>query len=107
MGALFYEPDQSPESSDEMINLDTLATQTEEFLQGDSEEVIPQLLSLNGSSAGARPKALIGVDTERKDISYGANVLSDSYEPWIVKFPNSVDGKDAGAIEYIYALMAL
>ena len=107
MGALIYEPDQSPDSINEMIDLDVLATQTEDVLQGDSEEVIAELLALNGSSAGARPKALIGVDAVRKNISYGANLLSDNFEPWMVKFQNSLDGKDAGAIEYIYALMAL
>ncbi|MDF2931553.1 MAG: type toxin-antitoxin system HipA family toxin [Chryseobacterium sp.] len=107
MGALIYEPDQSPDSSNEMIDLDVLATQTEDVLQGDSEEVIAELLALNGSSAGARPKALIGVDTKRKNISYGANLLNDNFEPWMVKFPNSLDGKDAGSIEYIYALMAV
>ncbi|MDV7697977.1 type II toxin-antitoxin system HipA family toxin [Chryseobacterium soli] len=107
MGALIYEPDQSPNNSNEMIDLDVLATQTENVLQGDSEEVIAELLALNGSSAGARPKALIGVDAERKNISYGANLLADGFEPWMVKFPNSLDGKDAGAIEYVYALMAV
>ncbi|MCQ9635657.1 type II toxin-antitoxin system HipA family toxin [Chryseobacterium sp. WG23] len=107
MGALIYEPDQSPDSSNKMIDLDVLATQTENVLQGDSEEVIAELLALNGSSAGARPKALIGVDAERKNISYGANLLSDNFEPWMVKFPNSLDGKDAGSIEYVYALMAV
>lgn len=71
MGALIYEPDQSPESSNDTIDLDVLANQTEDVLQGDSEEVIAELLALNGSSAGARPKALIGVDSERKNISYG------------------------------------
>jgi len=107
MGALIYEPDQSPDSSNYTIDLDVLANQTEDVLQGDSEEVIAELLALNGSSAGARPKALIGVDAERKNISYGANLLSDNFEPWMVKFPNSLDGKDAGSIEYIYALMAV
>ncbi|WP_346985922.1 type II toxin-antitoxin system HipA family toxin [Chryseobacterium sp. POE27] len=107
MGALIYEPDQSPDSSNYTIDLDVLANQTEDVLQGDSEEVIAELLALNGSSAGARPKALIGVDTERKNISYGANLLNDGFEPWMVKFPNSLDGKDAGAIEYVYALMAV
>ncbi len=107
MGALVYEPDQSPDSSNEMIDLDVLANQTEDVLQGDSEEVIAELLALNGSSAGARPKALIGVDIEKKYISYGANLLNDGFEPWMVKFPNSFDGKDAGTIEYVYALMAV
>lgn len=107
MGALVYEPDQSPMIADEMIDLDILATQTEEVLEGESEDMIEELLALNGSSAGARPKALIGVDIERKKISFGAHKLDNNFEPWMVKFPNTQDGKDAGAIEYVYALMAL
>jgi len=107
MGALIYEPDQSPETSSEMIDLDILAIQTEEVLEGDSEDVIAELLALNGSSAGARPKALIEVNTDRTKITYGTDQLSDGLEHWMVKFPNSQDGKDAGAIEYVYALMAL
>ena len=106
LGALVYEPDESPKFDDEIIDLDVLASQTKEVLEGDSDEVIAELLALNGSSAGARPKALIGVDKKRKNISYGAHQLSDGFEHWMVKFPNSQDGKDAGAIEYVYALMA-
>lgn len=107
MGALVYEPDQSLESGSDSINLDLLASQSADVLQGDSDEVIEELLALNGSSAGARPKALIGVDSERKKIVHGINLLNDDFEPWIVKFANSSDGKDAGAIEYAYALMAI
>ena len=106
LGALVYEPDKSPNLVHEMIDLDMLALQTKEVLEGDSDEVIAELLALNGSSAGARPKALIGVDKERKNISYGVQQLSSDFEHWMVKFPNSQDGNDAGAIEYVYALMA-
>lgn len=106
LGALVYEPDESPNFDDEIIDLDVLASQTKEVLEGGSDEVIAELLALNGSSAGARPKALIGVDKERKNISYGAHQLSDGFEPWMVKFPNAQDGNDSGAIEYVYALMA-
>jgi len=106
MGALVYEPDNSPSLEDELIDLDQLASQAEQVLEGNSEEVLKQLLVLNGSSAGARPKALIGVDFDRKNISYGAKKLGEGFENWLVKFPNSQDGLDAGAIEYVYALMA-
>ena len=106
MGALVYEPDSSPPIIQEFIDLDHLATQTEKILEGASGEVITELLALNGSSAGARPKALIGVDQARKNISYGVNQLNDGFEHWLVKFPNSQDGIDSGAIEYVYALMA-
>lgn len=106
MGALVYEPDSSPPTIQEFIDLDHLATQTEKILEGASGEIITELLALNGSSAGARPKALIGVDQDRKNISYGVNQLNDGFEHWLVKFPNSQDGTDSGAIEYVYALMA-
>ena len=106
MGALVYEPDSSPPIIQEFIDLDHLATQTEKILEGASGEVITELFALNGSSAGARPKALIGVDQARKNISYGVNQLNDGFEHWLVKFPNSQDSTDSGAIEYVYALMA-
>lgn len=106
LGALVYEPDNSPADSTGEIDLDQLAEQTVEVLHGASDDVIQELLALNGSSAGARPKALIGVDTEHQHIYYGAKELDSAFEPWLVKFPNTQDGQDAGAIEYVYALMA-
>lgn len=106
MGALVYEPDESPNHYDEKINLDVLASQTEQVLEGESGEVINELLALNGSSAGARPKAMIGLDSERKNISHGTGELSEGFEHWIVKFPNMQDGNDSGAIEYVYSIMA-
>jgi serine/threonine-protein kinase HipA len=35
------------------------------------------------------------------------HALPDGFSPWLVKFPNVQDGADAGAIEYVYGLMAL
>jgi serine/threonine-protein kinase HipA len=95
MGALVYEPDNSPEVPQDKVDLDVLAVQTEKVLEGSSEEVITELLALNGSSAGARPKALIGVDSERKNILYGAQNLDETFEHWLVKFSNSQDGPDS------------
>src|SRR5699024_11191941 len=108
LGALVYKPDQSFNSGDKgRINLDVLASRTKEVLEGESEEVLAELLALNGSSAGARPKAMIGVDYEKNSIIHGTEHLSDGFEHWMVKFPNSQDGDDAGVIEYVYALMAI
>ena len=106
MGALVYEPAISPSDGHIVIDLDQLSTQSRAVLEGSSEEVIDELLALNGSSAGACPKALIDVDKSRKSISYGARQLFPEFDPWIVKFPNFRDGTDAGAIEYVYALLA-
>jgi serine/threonine-protein kinase HipA len=106
MGALVYEPDYGIEEGKDAINLDLLAQESQEVLNGTSGEVLQELLALNGSSAGARPKALIGVDKTRKKIVHGVSKLPKGYEPWLVKFANTQDGVDAGAIEYVYALMA-
>ena len=106
MGALVFEPDHSVDKAHDIINLDTLADQAQDVLDGTSDEVLQKLLSLNGSSAGARPKALIGVDKSREHIIHGVNDMPAEHTPWLVKFANSQDGLDAGAIEYVYALMA-
>ena len=107
LGALVFEPDYSANNTQDEISLDSLATQVQEVMDGVSDDVLAELIALNGSSAGARPKALIGVNDKRDHIIHGAHDLLDSYTPWMVKFPNSQDGLDAGAIEYVYALMAV
>ena len=107
LGALVYEPDYSMSGGDDFIDLDRLAAQSHDILDGEAEDILQELLALNGSSAGARPKALIGLASDRSRIVHGIGHLSDGFAPWIVKFSNSQDGGDAGAIEYVYALMAL
>jgi serine/threonine-protein kinase HipA len=106
MGALVYEPDHSLGEKEGILSLDRLAEQAQEVMEGQSEDVLQLLLNLNGSSAGARPKALIGVDKDRQNICHGVRRLPEGYEPWLVKFANSLDGSDAGAIEYVYAQLA-
>lgn len=106
MGALTYAPDYSSSPQSGAINLDELSEQSLQVLSGNSEEVFEQLLKLNGSSAGARPKAMIGVSADKGSIIQGIDNLPEDYEHWIVKFGNSLDGLDSGAIEYVYNLMA-
>ena len=106
LGALIYEPDNHDSDEDGPVVLDLVAKQSQKVLLGDSDDVIDRLLSLNGSSAGARPKALIGVDNSRNQIVHGVCELPDGFEHWLVKFTNANDTSDAGAIEYVYALMA-
>ena len=107
LGALVFEPDYSADHTQGLISLDALAAQAQDVLDGTADDVLAQLISLNGSSAGARPKALIGLNDKRDHIIHGADPLPEGYTPWMVKFPNIQDGLDAGAIEYVYALMAV
>lgn len=106
MGALTYEPDYTNANPSEPIDLDELAQNAHDVLKGSASDVLEELLALNGSSAGARPKALIGLNHDSRDIMHGAEELQAGFEPWLVKFANSQDGVDAGAVEYVYALMA-
>jgi serine/threonine-protein kinase HipA len=106
MGALVYEPDLAGEASADSIDLDRLAGQALEVLDGQADEVLAELIALNGSSAGARPKAMIGYNPQSGVMIHGSANLPDGFEPWLVKFPNTQDGVDAGAIEYVYGEMA-
>ncbi len=107
LGALVYEPDYPLDiASEKELNLDQLFNHTQDILFGQTSEVIKELMTLNGSSAGARPKALIGLNVEKDQIIAGKDNLPNGFEHWLVKFSNSTDGFDAGAIEYVYGLMA-
>ncbi len=106
MGALVYEPDHSQNTIKGAIDLDQLAVQSQRILEGESSDVLEELVALNGSSAGARPKAMIGVNKDKSKVIQGVHDLNKEYELWLVKFSNSQDGSDAGAIEYVYSLMA-
>jgi serine/threonine-protein kinase HipA len=106
LGALRYRPEHEQERSRLAVDLDALAAQVRTVVDGDSEEVLDHLLDLGGSSGGARPKVLIGVNADRKRILAGVDALPPGYAHWIVKFRSSSDPPDVGAIEYAYSEMA-
>lgn len=106
MGALTYIPDYGSSSSVGTLDLDELSEQTKTILRGESSDVLENLIHLNGSSAGARPKALIAFNPGENSIVQADEALPPGFAPWIVKFGNSRDGLDAGAIEYVYNLIA-
>jgi len=107
IGALSYEPVVDDiHDMDNNIVLDDLAHSSLEVLEGNSEEMIDTLLTLGGSSSGARPKAVIQRDKKQEKIIHGAQSLQEGYEHYLVKFASSFDSKEIGVIEYIYSLMA-
>lgn len=106
MGALTYEPDYSSSENRGALDLDWLASQSLLVLEGEAEEVLGELLALNGSSAGARPKALVSFDSSTLRLVHGVEPEFADFEPWLVKFANVQDGTDSGAMEYVYAQMA-
>lgn len=93
MGALAYEPEIDGPSPIFHDDLDEIANECFQFQENDNDSFIDNLLALNGSSAGARPKILVK--------------LSNDDNHWIIKFRSSLDPKDIGPIEYAYHLMAI
>ena len=107
MGALSYEPELGFEiANDAPLALDKLAEDATAVLEGEDEAVLEELLRLNGSSSGARPKIVAQVSADKKRIIHGRQELQPGCEHWIIKFPSSQDARDVGAIEYAYSLMA-
>ena len=106
MGALEYEP--AAEDSDLYgdIELDSLSGEVDRILEGEESLVLDELLKLNGSSGGARPKIVAYVSSDRKKIIHGSKTIPDGFTPWIIKFSEKHDPQSAGELEYRYSLAA-
>ena len=108
MGAITYRPEISQAfDSDKQIELDEVAEDMKHVLEGESSDVIESLYQLGGSSGGARPKILVGYNEDSGHIIHGLEELPEGFEPWIIKFPSSIDPPDIAHIEYAYHKMAL
>ena len=106
MGALEYEP--AAEDSDLYgdIELDSLSGEVDRILEGEESLVLDELLKLNGSSGGARPKIVAYVSSDRKKIIHGSKTIPDGFTPWIIKFSERHDLQSAGELEHRYSLAA-
>lgn len=107
MGALCYEPAIEQHAlTQHILKLDEIAQESKLVLENDSETFFEELLALNGSSSGARPKIVACVSDDKKRIVCGYDILPKKYTHWIIKFHASLDPKDIGAIEFAYSNMA-
>lgn len=107
MGALRYEPEFTVGSTEvKQIELDTLSNECIQFQNNNQDQFVDDLLLLNGSSAGARPKILISIDPETGQFHMSDNLLMHSHHDWIIKFRSSIDPEDLGSIEFAYNQMA-
>ena len=106
MGALEYEP--AAEDSDLYgdIELDSLSGEVDRILEGEESLVLDELLKLNGSSGGARPKIVAYVSPDRKHIIHGRKDIPAGYTSWIIKFAEKLDPQTSGELEYRYSLAA-
>jgi serine/threonine-protein kinase HipA len=108
MGALVYRPerDMAGRADDGAIDLDGLHSSSLLVLRDSPREALDRLLELGGSPGGARPKVLVGVREDKKELSHGAGGLPAGFDHWLVKFRTGTDSVDAGAVEFAYSVMA-
>ena len=104
MGALAYEPAADSYKLTDHINLDKIADECLQFQESDDDQFVDDLLAMNGSSSGARPKVLVSFINDAMQTTEMTDV-NDRHD-WIIKFPSSIDPKDIGSIEYAYHQMA-
>lgn len=106
MGALEYEPAAGDSDLYGDIELDSLSGEVDRILGGEESLVLDELLKLNGSSGGARPKIVACVSSDRKQIIHGGKSVPDGFTPWIIKFSEKHDPQSSGELEYRYSLAA-
>lgn len=104
------------------FDLDTIAAHAIRVFDGSAEMLLPTLRLGAGSPGGARPKILVGLAERTSgqiDLMAGvtsamvtgqASALPSDYTPYLVKFGAGEDarrfGRDVGAVEEAYAVMA-
>ena len=106
MGALEYEPADKEADLYGEIELDSLAGEVDRILDGEESSVLDELLNLNGSSGGARPKIVAYVSPDHKHIIHGGQNIPNGYTSWIIKFSERHDPQTSGELEYRYSLAA-
>ena len=105
-GALEYEPAESKDFEDFAVHLDSLADDADIILEGHTGQMLDDLLKLNGSSGGTRPKITALVSDDKNKIIHGGNEVPTGFSHWLIKFSNRKDRKDIGLHEYVYSLIA-
>jgi serine/threonine-protein kinase HipA len=115
MGALEYEPHLQVKNRDEerALEIKALVESARKLIEGDTGEAIGEIMRVGGSAGGARAKALILWDRDRRRVRSGFARPKDGEQAWIVKFDgvgsaNALDprARSLNRIEYTYALLA-
>jgi serine/threonine-protein kinase HipA len=124
MGALTYEPSILSDKDGDGVVLQAreLYTQTKLALSGKAELSLAKIIAISNSAAsGARPKAIVGLNHQNKEIFVGkkGENIPDGFTHSIIKFDNLMYGANRGVAipyekekisktitEHIYAVLA-
>lgn len=123
MGALEYVPQKdyakSQNTSIDITALVDLATKIlsdrENIHITEDEHAMEQIINVGTSAGGARAKAIVAWNKEKRKFRSGQINAGEGYEYWLIKFDGVKNNKDKGEkadgpaytrIEYAYSLMA-
>lgn len=110
MGALTFEPSAPREVPYQLpLELAQLRQQAKAALQGETNQVLIEIMEAGSSAGGMRAKVLVGWNREDNTMVANMPVLPPGYEPWLIKLDGvDNDGKPGvfGRLEYAYHLMA-
>ena len=105
MGALEYHPETqhaTPMSAD----LLALSESARKLIEGESGDVLDELMIVGGSPGGARPKVTVAFSADFGRCISGVDAIPDDFSHWMVKFHAKNDSQYSGVIEYIFARIA-
>ena len=115
IGAITYKPSLNISNSthNELIELNEFYNNAKKVIQGESIEVVDEMLHFMDSAAsagGARAKAVIAYNKNSKEIISGLNDnLPNNFEHYLIKFDIQNEkgfSSDYAKLEYIYMSMA-
>ena len=115
MGALEYSPALQRKTPEEerALEIQSLVESARKLIEGEPGEAGHEIMRVGGSAGGARAKALILWDRQKRRVRSGFARLREGEEPWLIKFDgvgsaNALDlkAKPFNRIEYTYALLA-
>lgn len=87
MGGLEYTPHLQRKTPDKTaLEVKTLVESARKLIEGETGEAVHEIMRVGGSAGGARAKALILWDRDRKRVRSGFARPRDGEQAWLIKF---------------------
>jgi serine/threonine-protein kinase HipA len=116
MGALEFQPairGGANTRESRSLEIASLVEQARKLIEGKPDVAVAEIMRVGSSAGGARPKAVILWNRDKKEVRSGFATPKPGDEPWIIKFDGvgELDAPDAKSqpynrIEYVYSLLA-
>ena len=116
MGALEFQPairGGANTRESRSLEIASLVEQARKLIEGKPDVAVAEIMRVGSSAGGARPKAVILWNRDKKEVRSGFATPKAGDEQWIIKFDGvgELDAPDAKSqpynrIEYVYSLLA-